>query len=180
MSISGWIDQKNVVKCDIYTHTYIHTHTHTHTHTHIYTHSHTLCCAWLLSHVRLCNLMDCSPPGSSVHGDSPGKNTGVGCHAFLQGIFPIQGFNPGLPHCKWILYHLSHQGSPRTLEWVAYPFSRASSRPRNQTWVSCITGEFFTNWATQWTHTHTHTHTGIVFSLKKRRKSCHLQQHGWS
>ena len=35
--------------------------------------------------------MDCSTPGSSVHGDSPGKNTGVGCHAFLQGIFPTQG-----------------------------------------------------------------------------------------
>ena len=44
----------------------------------------------------LCNLMDCSPPGSSVHGDSPGKNTGVGCHALLQGIFPTQGLNPRL------------------------------------------------------------------------------------
>ena len=43
--------------------------------------------------------------------DSPGKNTGVGCHALLQGIFPIQGSNPGLPHCRQILYHLSHQGS---------------------------------------------------------------------
>ena len=40
--------------------------------------------------------MECSPPGSSVHGDSPGKNTGVGCHALLQGIFPTQGSNPGL------------------------------------------------------------------------------------
>ena len=37
--------------------------------------------------------MDCSVPGSSVHGDSPGKNTGVGCHALLQGIFPTQGLN---------------------------------------------------------------------------------------
>ena len=44
--------------------------------------------------------IDCSPPGSSVHGDSPGKNTGVGCLAFLQGIFPTQGSNPGLPHCR--------------------------------------------------------------------------------
>ena len=43
--------------------------------------------------------MDCSPPGSSVHEDYPGKNTGVGCHALLQGIFPTQGSNPGLPHC---------------------------------------------------------------------------------
>ena len=56
--------------------------------------------------------MDCSPPDSSVHGDSPGKNTEVGCHALLQGIFPTQGSNPGLPHCRWILYCLSHQGSP--------------------------------------------------------------------
>ena len=55
--------------------------------------------------------MDCSPPGSSVCGDSPGKNTGVGCHALFQGIFPTQGSNPGLPYFKWILYHLSHQGS---------------------------------------------------------------------
>ena len=53
----------------------------------------------------------CSPPGSSVHGDSSGKNTGVDCHALLQGIFPNQGSNPGLPHCSWILYHLNHQGS---------------------------------------------------------------------
>ena len=49
---------------------------------------------------------------SSVLGDSPGKNTGVGCHALLQGIFPTQESNPGLPHCRQILYHLSHQGSP--------------------------------------------------------------------
>ena len=55
--------------------------------------------------------MDCSPLGSSVHGDSLGKNTEVCCHALLQGIFPTQGSHPGLPHCRWILYHLSHQGS---------------------------------------------------------------------
>ena len=60
--------------------------------------------------------MDYSPPGSSVHGDSPGKNTGVGCHhALRQGIFPTQGLNPGLPHCRWIVYQLSHQGSPTAL-----------------------------------------------------------------
>ena len=90
-----------------------------------------LCCAVLClvaqSCPTLCDLMDCSPPGSSVHGDSPGKNTGVGCHAFFQGNFPIQGLNPGLPRCRQILYCLSHQGSPRILEWVAYPFSRGSS-----------------------------------------------------
>ena len=63
----------------------------------------------------LCDHMDRSPPGSSVHGDSPGKNTEEGCHALLQGIFPTQGSNPGLPHCRWILYLQSHQGSPK---WV--------------------------------------------------------------
>ena len=55
--------------------------------------------------------MDWSPPDSSVHGDSPGKNTGVGCHALFQRIFPTQGLNPGLLHCWRILYILSHQGS---------------------------------------------------------------------
>ena len=57
----------------------------------------------------LCDTMNCSPPGSSVHGDYPGKNTGVGCHGLFQGILPTQGSNPGLQHCRWILYHLSHQ-----------------------------------------------------------------------
>ena len=48
-------------------------------------------------------------------------------------------------HCRWILYQLSHKGSP-ILEWVAYPFFRGSSQPSNWTGVSCITGGFFTNW----------------------------------
>ena len=51
----------------------------------------------------LCDPMDCSLPGSCVHGDSPGKNTGVGCHVLFQGIFPTQGLNPGLPHRRRIL-----------------------------------------------------------------------------
>ena len=55
--------------------------------------------------------MDCSQPGSSVHEDSSGKNTGVGCHSLLQGIFLTQGLNLGLLHCKQILYCLSHQGA---------------------------------------------------------------------
>ena len=66
---------------------------------------------------------------------------------FSRGIFPTQGLNPGLSHCRWILYQLSHKGSPGILEWVAYPFSRGSSWPRNQTMVSCVAGRFFTNWA---------------------------------
>ena len=55
----------------------------------------------------------------------------------------------GLPYCRQIINHLSPQGSPRILEWVAYPFSRGSSWPRNQTGVSWIAGRFFTSWATR-------------------------------
>ena len=72
-----------------------------------------MCCDWLLNCVWLvCDPMDYSSPGYCVRGDSPGKNTGVGCHALLQGIFPTQGLNPGFLHCRWILYCLSHQGRP--------------------------------------------------------------------
>ena len=75
-----------------------------------------VCHAVLCLVTRLCltlrNPMDCNPPGTSVRGDSPGKNTGVGCHALLQGIFPTPGSNSGLPHCRQILYRLSHQGNP--------------------------------------------------------------------
>ena len=84
--------------------------------------------------------------------NSPGQNTGVGSHSFLQGIFPNQGSNPGLPYCRWILYQLSHQGNPRILEWITYPFSSRSFQPRNQTGVSCIAGRFFTNWALREAH----------------------------
>ena len=60
--------------------------------------------------------MGCSLPGSSVHGDSSGKNTRVGCHAHRKGVFLTLGSNPGLPHCRRILYCLSHQGSPNKNE----------------------------------------------------------------
>ena len=104
-------------------------------------------CAQLLSHVWLfVTPMDCSPPGSSVHGDSPGKNTGLGCHAFLQGIFLAQESNRGLLHCKQILYQLSCQGSPHmwllTVKWLkannrnAYSNKRLIFLPRS--WKDCI------------------------------------------
>ena len=63
------------------------------------------------SYPTLCDPMACSLPGSSVHGNYPDKYTGVDCHALLHGIFPTQGLNPGFPHCRRILYCLSHQGS---------------------------------------------------------------------
>ena len=90
-------------------------------------------CLVAQSWLTLCDPMDYSLPSSSVHGNSSGKNTGVGCHVLLQRIFPTWGLNPGLLHCSQILYHLSHQGSPRILVWVAYPFSRGSSWLRSPT-----------------------------------------------
>ena len=110
-------------------------------------------------HIFLMRYFKCESESHSVvsdylqaHGlqspwNSPGQNTGVGSLSLLQGILQTQGLNPGLPHCRLILYQLSHKGSPRILEWVAYLFSSGSSWPRNWAGVSCITGRFFTNWA---------------------------------
>ena len=81
-------------------------------------HSFSLCkvgpIMWLVAQLCLSLFipMECRLPGSSCPWDSPGKTTGVGSHALLQGIFPTQGSNPGLPHCRRILYHLSHQYPP--------------------------------------------------------------------
>ena len=61
--------------------------------------------------------MNYSPPGSSIHGDSPGKNTRVDCQALLPGIYLTQGSNPSLLHCRQILYCLSHQWSLCWLDW---------------------------------------------------------------
>ena len=84
-----------------------------------------------LSHVRLLQ-----PHGLYSPWNSLGQNIGLGSLSLLLGIFPTQGSNPGLPHYRWILYCLSHQVSPRILDWVVYPFSRGTSQPRNQTSTS--------------------------------------------
>ena len=87
--------------------------------------------------------------------DFPSKNSGVGCHFLLQEIFSTQGSSPHLLqllHWQVDSLPLSHLGSPRIWEWVAYPFSRGSSQSRNQTGVSCIAGGFFTSWATREAH----------------------------
>ena len=108
-----------------------------------------LCLVTVLS---ICDPMDYSLSDFFAHGDSPGKNTGVGCHAFLQRIFPTQGLNTLPPHCRWntwVLNHLNHQGSPWILEWVTYPFSRGSFWPRDQTGISGIAGRVFISWATR-------------------------------
>ena len=87
------------------------------------------------------------PHGPYGSWNSPGQDTGVGSHFLLQGIFPTKVSNPSLLHCRQILYQLSHEGSPKILERVAYTFSNRSSWLWNQTGVSCIAGGFFTNWA---------------------------------
>ena len=171
----------------------------------------TVLCLVAQSCPTLWNPLDCSPPGSSVHGilqarilewvavlssrgsfwprdwtsvscllaaqvllwkwkslscvglfgshgspwNSPGQNTGVGSLSLLQGIFPTQGLKKGLPHCKQTLYQLNHKESLRILECIAYPFSRGSSQPRNQTRVSCIAGWCFTNWNIREAQSHT-------------------------
>ena len=98
--------------------------------------------------VESCSVMSNSlwPHGLYSPWNSPGQNTGVGSLSLLQGIFSTQGLNPGLLHCRQILYQLSHKGSPRIPEWVAYTFSSGSSWPKNRTGVSCLPGRFFTNW----------------------------------
>ena len=86
------------------------------------------------------------PHGLHSPWNSRGQNTGMGSLSLLQGIFPTQGLNRGLLHCRQLLYQLSHKGRPRILEWVAYTFSSGSSQTRNWTRVYCIAGGFCTNW----------------------------------
>ena len=87
--------------------------------------------------------VDCSPPGFSVHGDSPGKNTGVYCHALFGSIFSTEGSKPGLLHCGWILYHLSHQGSPKK-GWIGLIWGPIDSKKHEAVYMTdmCI----FTLW----------------------------------
>ena len=99
------------------------------------------------------------PHGLYTAWNSPGQNTGVG----IQGIFPTQGSNPGLPNCRWILYQLNHKESPRILEWVAYPFPNGSSWSRNQTGVSCIAAQTLYQLSYQGNPTITVRH--VYFSL---------------
>ena len=86
---------------------------------------------WSESESRSVTSNSLGPHGLYSPWNSPGQNTGVGSLSFLQGIFPTQGLNPGLLHCRQILYQLNPKGGLRILEWVAYPFSRRSSQPRN-------------------------------------------------
>ena len=93
--------------------------------------------------------MDHSPPGSLVHGNSPGKNTGIGCHTLLQGIFPTQGWTQS-PALQVDSLPSEPPGKPKKTR--VGPFSRGSSQPRFQTGVCCNAGKFFTSWATREAH----------------------------
>ena len=87
--------------------------------------------------MRKCKLLSCvwlfATPWTIQSMEFSSPTTGLGSLSFLQGIFPTQGSNPGLPHCRRILYQLSHRGSPRILEWGAYSFSRGPSQSKNWT-----------------------------------------------
>ena len=79
-----------------------------------------VCVCELLSRVRLFETPWTVAAGLLCPWNSPGKNTGMGSHSFLQGIFPTQGSNPGFLHCRQILYHLTHQGSPLNRHLVCF------------------------------------------------------------
>ena len=90
------------------------------------------CCMWVFSgcgESESCSVVSDSlrPHGLYSPWNSPGQDTGVSSLSLLQAIFPTQVSNPGLPHCRQILFQLSHQGIPRILECVAYPFSSGFS-----------------------------------------------------
>ena len=114
----------------------------------------------------------CDPMDYIVHGILQARILEWVSLSLLQGIFPTQGLNPGLPHYRQILYKLSHKGSLRMLEWVAYLFFSISSQPRNQTQVSCIAGRFFINWAIREAHhsfiVNIYIDFSVIHCLKKK------------
>ena len=98
--------------------------------------------------------MGCSLPRSSIHGDSPGKNTGKRLPCPPPGDLPNLGIKPRSSSLQADSLPSELLGSSWILEWVAYPFSRGSSQPWNWTRVSCMAGGFLTNWATRKAHRH--------------------------
>ena len=93
----------------------------------------------------LCDPRNCSLPGSSVHGDSPSKSTGLGCHAVLQGIFRTQGSKSGLPHCRQIFLPSEPPGKPKNIGMGSLSLLQQIFLTQESNQVSCIAGGFFTN-----------------------------------
>ena len=107
-----------------------------------------MCAVCLLTQscLTLCDTMDCSLPNSSVHGDSPGKYSEVGCHALLQGIFPTQGSNTGLLHCRWVLYVLSYHIISQLQRKALLYMCKLYISKTGQNYVSLLLGNIWTNW----------------------------------
>ena len=146
--------------------------------------------------------MDCSPPGFFVCGILQARIQEWVAIPFLQGIFLTQGLNPGLLHCRQILYYLSHRDTcmkvthlcptlfdpmddtdhrilqTRILEWVAILFSRECSQPRDQTQFSHIAGRFFISWATREGQV-TGEDLTIEWSEMLKKRSCISCQEIW-
>ena len=140
--------------------------------------------------LTLCDPLDYSLPVSSVHGDSPGKNTGV---AFLlQGVFPTQGSNLGLPHCRWILYCLSHPGKPKYICYhlwdreVVRTSGREQGAPLNALWWpqwkgnpterdGCVRGADSLCHTAETNKTVKQLHTMKINLKKKQREEKHIQ-----
>ena len=116
------------------------------------------------------------PHGLSSPWYSPAQNTGVGSLSLLQGIFPTQGSNPGLPHYTWILYQLSHKRRPRILEWVAYPFSSGSSRPGIEPGSSALQADALPTElsGTPWLLCHSPRIISVCFYLVRGKKHYYL------
>ena len=135
----------------------------------------------LYSENESCSVMSDSlrPLGLYSPWNSPGQNPGVGSLSLLQEIFLTQGSNPGLPHCQRISYQLSHKGSPRILEWVAYLFSRGSSWPPSwpQGLLHCRKILYQLNYErSQKTHMclHKHRYNKIKIYIKLRASHIHF------
>ena len=104
------------------------------------------------------------PHGLYIPRNSPGQNTGVGGLSLLQGIFPTRGSNPGLPHYRWILYQLSHQGSPYLLPKLVpagllntdvfpgccWHSDNAGTLRAVKTEHHCLPGAYKNNWDPAW------------------------------
>ena len=109
---------------------------------------------WLSAPVSLACMVSCLshvwPSRLLCPWDSPGKNTRLGCHSLLQGIFPTQGSNRGLLLCRWILYHLSHQGSPLCAEEeeTYSSFCCCWPLPATSSWVPLLVLSCSLSWET--------------------------------
>ena len=110
-----------------------------------------MCCSVLRRSVMFdySHPMDCSPPGSSVHGDSPGQNTGVGSLSLLQGNLPNPGIKSRSPALQEDSLPAEPQGKPKNTGLHSLSVLQGSSQPRNQTGVSCPAGRFFNSLATR-------------------------------